>query len=261
MQYTLLEMTQRILAAMDSDEVNSITDTAESVQVALLIEGVYYDLVAECNLPSVGTLFELTASGDNTKPTLMTIPAEVLSLEWVMYNKIESGETFANFQEIKYREVKDFMSFINTNRELDATLVTAFTHTVTTSGGTHAIQFLCRKDAQPTWYTSFDDGTLIFDSYDSTLDTTLQKAKTQCWGSVAPSFTQQDGFTPSLNVAQFSLLMNEAKTRAFIELKQMQNTNAQDHARRGRIRLRNSKRKTPREQPYPLSTLPNYGRK
>ena len=38
MRYNLLEMVQRVLAAMDSDEVNSITDTAESVQVALLIE-------------------------------------------------------------------------------------------------------------------------------------------------------------------------------------------------------------------------------
>jgi hypothetical protein len=31
---TLLEMTQNILSAMNSDEVNSITDTVESLQVA-----------------------------------------------------------------------------------------------------------------------------------------------------------------------------------------------------------------------------------
>ena len=43
---TLLEMTQNILSAMDSDAVNSIGDTVESLQVADVIVETYYELFA-----------------------------------------------------------------------------------------------------------------------------------------------------------------------------------------------------------------------
>lgn len=38
MKYTLLELTQRILESMNSDEVNSIGDTEESMTVANIIK-------------------------------------------------------------------------------------------------------------------------------------------------------------------------------------------------------------------------------
>jgi hypothetical protein len=261
MRYNLLEMVQRVLAAMDSDEVNSITDTAESVQVALLIEGCYFDLVAEAGIPPTGTFFELTASGDNTKPTLMTVPGEVMSFDWVKYDKKESGDTYEDWTEIKYMPTDKFMSMLNGFRDRTASTIGTYDHILTTGEGSYTVAFLYRNDKQPDYYTSFDDSTLIFDSYLSSLDTTLQSSKTQCWGEVVPVFTQSDTFTPVLNPQQQSLLMNMAKRRAFEELKHLQHQDATDHARRNRIRLRNTKRKVPWEQPSPLSQLPNYGRK
>jgi hypothetical protein len=261
MRYTLIEMVQRILAAMDSDEVNSITDTAESVQVALLIEGCFYDLIAEANLPPVGTFFELTASGDNEKPTLMTVPKEVMSCEWVKYDKQESGDTYEDWTELKFMPIEKFMSRINAYRSREASTVGAMDQVISTGEGSYTATFMYRNDKQPDVYTTFDDETLIFDSYDSTLDTTLQATKTQCWGSVIPVFTQTDAFQPDLNAIQESLLMNMAKVRAFEELKQTQYRDGLDHARRNRLRLRSTKKKTPFETPHPLAGLPNYGRK
>lgn len=256
-------MTQRVLAAMDSDEVNSISDTTESNQVALLIEGVYRDLVAECNLPSVGTIFQLNASGDNDKPTLMTIPDEILSLEWVKYDNLTSDDDVVtpNYQIVEWKEIRDFLDWTNNYRWQDDSIVGTFEHEITNGDNTDTITFYYLNDRMPTYYTSFDDGTLIFDSYDSAEDTTLQKSKTQCWGAISPEFSLSDDFTPHLNAMQFSLLMNEAKARAFVELKQANNTNAEGHARRLRVRLRNSKRKSPHDSRWPLSSLPNYGRR
>ena len=51
MKYTLLEMTQDILSNMSSDEVNSISDTPESLQVATIIKQKYYDIVSRGDLP------------------------------------------------------------------------------------------------------------------------------------------------------------------------------------------------------------------
>lgn len=261
MRYTLLEMVQRILAAMDSDEVNAITDTAESVQVGLLVEGCYFDLISEANIPPMGTFFELTASGDDTKPTLMTIPDEVMSLEWVKYDKQESGDTYEDWSEIVYKPTDEFMSMINAFRDRTASTVGSFDQTITTGDGSYTVTFMYRNDKQPQYYTTFDDETLIFDSYDVSLDTTLQTTKTQCWGSVVPVFNQTNDFTPDLNPMQFSMLMNMAKKRAFMELKQMNNPDAEAHYRSNKLRLRTTKRKTPNEQPHPLASLPQYGRK
>ena len=75
MRYTLLEMTQLILSAMDSDEVNSISDTTESLQVANMARSVFYDMCVDMNFPCYETLLQLEASGDSAKPVLMTMPS------------------------------------------------------------------------------------------------------------------------------------------------------------------------------------------
>jgi hypothetical protein len=263
MRYTLLEMVQRILSAMDSDEVNSINDTTESYQVALLIEGVYNDILAESNLPETGTMFELTASGDSDKPVLMTVPEDITSLEWLKYNIQADADDFPNFRTLVYKSLKDFFELTEGYASQDdTTTVDTFDHDITNNSTTDTITFVYKYDAAPTYYTSFDDGTVIFDSYDATVDLTgLVKSKTQCWGSISPTFSLVDGFVPHLNQSQSSLLMNEAKARAFVELKQANNTNAEGHARRLRIRLRNSKKKMPNQVGHPLPSLPNYGRK
>jgi hypothetical protein len=263
MRYTLLEMVQRILSSMDSDEVNSINDTTESYQVALLIEGVYNDLLAESNLPETGTMFELTQSTDTTKPVLMTVPDDITSLEWVQYNIQADADDYPDFKDIVFKPLKDFLAITyGYSSVADTTIADSFDHSITNNSVTDTITFVYKMNIEPTYYTSFDDGTLIFDSYDNTVDLVqLVKAKTQCWGSISPTFTLTDGFVPRLNQSQSSLLMNEAKARAFVELKQASNTNAEGHARRLRVRLRNSKKKMPNQALHPLPNLPNYGRK
>jgi len=85
MKYTVLEMTQSILSAMDSDEVNSINDTTEASQVAECIRTTYNSLVSRLNLPANNQLISLTASTDATQPTVMTMPDGVQRLDWVKY--------------------------------------------------------------------------------------------------------------------------------------------------------------------------------
>lgn len=51
MNYTLLDMVQRILEAMESDEVNNYDDTPESLAVANIIKEVYYDIISTLDIP------------------------------------------------------------------------------------------------------------------------------------------------------------------------------------------------------------------
>jgi len=76
MKRTLLDYTQSILSSLNSAEVNSIGDTTESLQVAEILRTTYYNILGRAELPEHEKLFQLTSSGDPTKPTLMFRPNE-----------------------------------------------------------------------------------------------------------------------------------------------------------------------------------------
>lgn len=84
-QQTLLTMVQTVLSSLGSDEVNSISDTVESSQVAQILQQKYYDIIARGGLTKHQQLFQLNPSIDATKPTLMYVPQGVQRIEWVKY--------------------------------------------------------------------------------------------------------------------------------------------------------------------------------
>lgn len=254
MKSTLLEMVQAILSAMDSDEANSITDGVESNQVALLLKNLYYDIAVEINLPEHETLFELEASGDSTKPVLMTLPDNVAEVKFIKYNNKISTETHQNYKPVCLESFQSFLDRTQSLRE-ESTGVAS----MDVSMNNETFDFLHRTDTMPAFYTVVDDHQLIFDAYDNTEDTTLQKSKTMCLATVYPVFTLTDTFVPDLDVSQFPYFLNRAKVRAFAELKQTQNSEAAGEARKQKIVLQ--KRKQRSEVPNPLALAPNYGRK
>lgn len=252
--YTLLDYTQTILSSLDGEEVNSISDTVESMQVASIVKTVYNDIQSRADLPEHYGLFELEASLTHTKPTIMYRPDDVSNILWIKYNCIEDGDTNSNWRTIKFLPINEFMDLTN-NFNVDEDAVLEFGHTV----GTSSLVFKYYNDRAPTYYSSFDDETLIFDSYDNEVDTTLQKTKTLCYGKKHQSFTMEDNFVPFIDRDFATLLMNEAKVLAFAELKQIGHDEARKWASRGWTKVQKSGRgvDTNRNE---LDRVPNYGR-
>lgn len=258
MQYTLLELIQRVLSSIKGEEVNSYDDTAESLVVRDIIKECYYNLLATQDFPEMKTLFELEASGNNAKPTLMTLPALVVGLEWVKYNKIATGETAPNYQKVHYVPLVDFLE-MNHGLSTDESNVGTFS---VTTGTNDTIDFYYRDDKAPDYYTSFDDETLIFDSYDSAVDTTLQKTKTLCYGMKSVTWSDTNNFTLPLDAQQFNILLKDAKAMAWEELRQTANASATGQARRARIAAEKKKDRVNYDHKYYYQTkFPNYGRK
>ena len=83
---TLLEMTQDILSDMDSDEVNSINDSVESLQVAQIIKTTYYNIIDGRDYDFLYELFQLDASGTSSRPTHMKLPENIIDLKYIKYN-------------------------------------------------------------------------------------------------------------------------------------------------------------------------------
>lgn len=230
MRYTLKEMVDLILNAMDSDEVNSITDTVEATDIANTIKSCYYDMATDLDLPEHNRVYELNASGDNAKPVLMTLPNNALNLKWLKYDMQISGDTVSDYQYLDRLDLENFMLRQEALREY-----TSDVDEMIFTSNSESFPFMYWTDRHPSYYTTFDDNTLLFDAHDSTLDTTLQKSKTMAFGNVYPAFTIDDDFIPEIDPSQFSLLINKAKVRCFAEKKQAANPEAMAEMRRQRI--------------------------
>ncbi len=255
MIYSHLQIVQLILSAMDSDEVNSVSDTIESNQVSLLLKSVFYDIASDIGLPEHEGLVQLVASGDSSKPVMMTAPTNCVKIHNILYDKRDDGDTTPLYEEIKF---KPFDLFVKDQQLVRNDTTNVGTVNVTSNGGTFPI--LYQSDRDPTYYTTFDDRTFIFDAYDSTVDTTLQSSKCMCNGVIFPEYLLEDDFTPDLNPTQFSYFINKAKTRAFAELKQANNQESASEARRQKIILQKKKYSSP-EVAKVLYSAPRYGRK
>jgi hypothetical protein len=283
MKYTVLAMTQDILSAMDSDEVNSINDTIEAQQVARIIKNCYNDITTDVEFPDQYGLLQLDPSGTSTKPVVMYIPDGYSNIEWIRYDKhgdgtpgssagswtspdgvtiyygtseanfgsAATGATYQQFKTITFLKKEDFLNLVQDFNSED-------THvdTYTVDG----LPLLCKNDKHPDYWTVLSNRTLVFDSYDSDVDTTLQSSKTMCYGKVISSFTLTDSWEINLDDKYTSYLFNEAKATAFSELKQVTNTRAEKQARLAKIKTQKIKKAAPYGEAATDDT-PNYGRR
>jgi hypothetical protein len=113
-------------------------------------------------------------------------------------------------------------------------------------------------DQAPTYYTSFDNHTIIFDSYDIAVDTTLQNSKTQCYGSEYPLWEMSNTFVPNLPTDSFSYLLNEAKSAASLRFRQVPDQKAEQHSVTQRRRQSQAAWTLAKQRGI---IYPNYGRK
>lgn len=261
MQYTLLEIVQTIESSMDSDEVNSIDDTVESQQVVEIVKTVYNDIVSRSGLALHKIPFNLGASTDSTKPVMMFKPSNISTIDWVKYDCHLSTETDPAWQYIPFMNFETFMS---ETQMLSPSESDVDTMSVTADGSIYTFHF--KNNTAPSMYTVVGDETLIFNAYDSSVDTTLQATKSLAQGTKNLTFNPVDSFVPDLPDDMFSLLINEAKSLAWAELKQVPHAKAEVTAKKNWVHLAKNRVHVPSTSRFdggthPRQLGPNFGRK
>lgn len=232
---TLLGMVQDILNDMDSDPANSIDDTEESLQVAQIVKTAYFKLASRRDdWPFLKTLTTLTGLGDVTNPTKMQFPTNLNKVYWIKYNK----------KSVQYLEPEEFKKMVDER--------TAQTGVVNSSG------YIINAD--PQYWTTYDDDFVFFDGRNSAVDTTLQASKSAVYGILVPSWNHVDGFVPTLPEKMFPILLADAKGTAFLALKQQANAKEEDFARRGMARAQNTAYRNDKGEPTTNKGV-SYGRK
>lgn len=281
-EQTLLQLTQNVLSGLSSDEVNSISDTTESMQVATIIQNKYYDIISRADLPKHTQLIQLTASGDDTLPVLMYVPDNVAEIKWVKYfdTNVQDGSSPDTFEHDLNTDIvtssmsnpgaapgylyvtllpqEQFLDMTNRFNPQDSN-VSSFTFTDVSNGFNGNFTFYYKNNRQPQYCTVLSNYYIFFDSFDNTQDTTLQTSKTMVSADVIPAFTMTDNFIPDLDPEQFPLLLNEAKALAYFELKQMAHPKAEQEIKRQWSSIQ--KDKSLDNKPGYFDQLPNFGRR
>lgn len=224
MKLTLLEIVQDVLNDMDSDNVNSIMDTIESEQVAQIVKSTFFAMVSNRDWPHLKRAIRIDPYSDPSFPNYMVVQDDINKLIFLNYNKAKEGEDRKRYQPVKWAEPDHFLMISNRENSEDEKVDII----IDPSG----VELLIRNDRHPTFFTSFDDKTLVFNSYDSAVDDTLQSSKIQAHAYVNPSWQHIDEHIPDLPATAFTALLEEAKSRSMLKLKQMEDPKAEQESRR-----------------------------
>lgn len=245
---TLLQVVQRALDAMNHINVNSISDSEEANKIAREAKEVYYELMDRDDWPHLLQAKPLEAVSDTTKPNYLRIPTDVVRIDSIRYETTQAVDTARYFDEIEYLEPNQFLEHVLQNRS-DQDNVT----TVTNDNG---VPMFIRNDQRPFYWTTFNDEDIVFDSYDSEVDTTMQSSKSIVHCKVIPEWTHADDFIPDMPEHMFSTFVAEVTAAAFTYWKQGTSVKDEARAARGVARLRKDAEKHRETERYA-----DYGRR
>lgn len=242
---TLLQIVQDILSDLDSESVNSISDTVEAQQVASIVEKVFYQIIATRKVPEHAELLKLTALSDSNYPTHFYYPDNVKEISWVTYDV--SDDNSFEYREIQWVDPIDFLNRTDSISE-------NYTIVSDKNGGT---KMRIRNNSMPTFYTSFDDEYIVFDAHDSSIDATLQASKVRAYGIKYPIFDKSDDdYIPDIDATFFPYLLAESTSTAQSLLKGGSDPKIEQAARRQKSWIQNDLYKTSGRD----KRFNNYGR-
>lgn len=249
---TLLEIVQDILSDADGDEVNSIGDTVESEQLATIIKNEFLDIADNMDLEHHKETVALTATGSST-PATMTRPEGLYDIAWIMYDKRAAAGDDPSFDDVHYLPTKDFIKIVSS---LNASDTTVDTQTL------NGVVYNCYNDRAPTYYT-FINGydTIVFDAYDSALETNLQASKSIANGIQRPTLTIADSTVPDLPQHQMSLLKNRARAMYFDLFKDGTTKEIDKRMRNSEVRSQRQRHIAARNRRKDQRRTPDYGRR
>jgi hypothetical protein len=245
---TLLQIVQDILSSLNSDNVNSITDTREAQQVAVECRRVFFNMVNSKVWPSTEALIQLDASVDLTKPNFLILKEAVIHMDDMKYDCRKAYADPPDYQSVIYKDYRDFLEIVMNRNPGDSRVTTVMDYRGT--------PLFIYNDCAPTYFSSFDDTHIVFDSYNSAVDSTVQSSKTQAFSRIEPSFVLSNDFIPDIPAHLFSYYTTECLAWSFVIIKEMANEKVELVAAEQKAWLSQNKHRIKGQRVYP-----DYGRK
>lgn len=228
-KFTLLQVVQKTLEALGSNEVNSLSDTVEAEQIAVMAQDAYYELMNQKEWPHLLNLKQLESVADATKPNYLRIPDDTVRIDQVKYDNTDPLDStlgeLIHINEVTWCEPEKFLDITqarNTERD-DVVTITDFS----------GIRYHILDDFKPQLWTSFDDEYVVFDAFDQDIDSTLQGNKSQALCKILPDFIIADSTIADMPAHLYQIWIAEVKSTAMLYMRQEISAKDEQRARRG----------------------------
>jgi len=231
MSRTLLYTVQRVLEKLNLDVVDSINDTQDAILIAREAEDTFFDLVSRNEWPERYDLLEVESYSDVNLPTALRLPKNVLRIESLRYDisdplEVDTPKVIQNLTQVTTEEFLE--RTYSRNTELDNVVEANYKD----------IPLFLLNDHYPQYFTTFDNEILILDSWDSSVESTLQGSKTVANGSKTEIWLHEDEYVVPVNTVVYPLYLSELTAASSVYLNGTQSIEDERRRRLGISRLR-----------------------
>lgn len=213
MKYSVLDIVQQMLNDTDGDEVNSIDDTTESMQAAYILRSAYDNIITNSTIDYFHRGIQFDGVSDEDYPNYLKLPDNIQELTYLAYD-VSLKDRPVSFKELTYIYPDEFLlrqSQLNSTKE-----------NIQKVRDYNGVVYFITNNRAPTYWTSFDDKYIVFDSYNKDVESTIHKEKTQGMAYISPKFELADDYIPDLPADMFPYLISEAKASFSNKIRQMQ---------------------------------------
>ena len=248
MSRNLLYVVQRVAEKLDLDTIDSINDSQDAILIAREAEDTFYDLISRNEWPERYDLLEVQSVSDTTLPTALRLPDNFLRIDSLRYDVTDpSVDTITDIKNLEQLSPEEFLEIVYArNDSLDEVFTADYKGTPI---------YLLNNEA-PKYYTTFDNETIVMDSWIQTVETTVQGSKSVARGSSTPTWQHDDTFIIPMDTVTFPLYLSELTAACSVYLNGVQ---SQEDERRRRLGISRMRRKAFRTDKQ--VTKNDFGRK
>lgn len=233
---TNLELVQNILSSMDSDNVNSISDTEEASQIQIVLKEVYNNIISRRRWEFLKKTRQLENVSDITRPNKMKIPDNVTRIECFNWQTIDAKDPERKpWKQLSYLPPCDFIKHVQ-SRDVEQLKIQGRVLEVVNDD---LVPIPMITDKEPSYWTSFDDVHVYLDNFtDVGTNATATSPRTSVDVTQQQLWRDGDLEIQFLPPEMFPLLLAEAKSTCWLNFKGASNAKAEQVASRQYIKMR-----------------------
>lgn len=233
-RYTLLQMIQEVAASLNADEITTLDESIEAVDIKRVVLQALESIstrrewywrqhkLRAGTIPSAGSL-----------RVVMNLPSDCDTIEEIKYQSSADVSSLLSYKPLTYLFPEEFLALVASRNPTDPNV-----DTIATLPDSRPIYIYNNK--APQYYTQFAEGQIVCDSYNQDVDPTgIDAAKTMvlCTVNIDTSGATLASWVPDIPTRFFPLWLAESIAAASVLLRQMDNGRAEREARRLMIDL------------------------
>ena len=226
MKCTLLQMVQKVAAKLGGDEISVIDETIEAVDIKNEILSTFDDLVSIQEwewLRHIPRQLDARTVNPTQPACVLNVPDDVIHIESLMYEAQSVSGERAACRVLRYLSPAAFQQMVM-KRPVDS---------VTQEFDIGGIAVRIHTNRNPSYFTLFDESVVVFDAYDSSIDTTgISYSKTSCIARVVVSAVDDEDWQPVVPEWFYNLWYHESVSRCSSSIRGVEDGRSERMARR-----------------------------